>query len=131
LPTSEWAMLFCSAYAQHVVSLALLDLDDGVHGLDHLGEVGVAVVLGIEGRVEALDHVPHGSPVDPGLALGFGEQAHGALEHLGGRVSRRRWWAVLGFAGLGRFFGAGCFDQAVVVAELVAALGSVLVGVDH
>lgn len=95
--------LFCglqaSPSAQHVVGLAFLYLDHGVHGLDQLGEVGVAVVLGIEGGVEALDHVQHGSLVDPGLALRLGEQAHGTLEHLGGRVGPWRRWCVLGFDG--------------------------------
>ena len=33
-----------------------------------------------EGGVEALDPVPDRSLIDPGLALGLGEQAHGALE---------------------------------------------------
>jgi len=85
--------------------------------------------LRIEGGIEPLDHVPDRSLVDPGFALGLGEQANRTLEQFGRRVGGWWGWCVLGLGGLGCFFGAGGLDQAVVVTELVAALGPVLVGV--
>ena len=90
----------------------------------------------VEGRVQPLHHVPHAALADPRVAAGVGQQPHRAAEQLGGRVGfghgvRRGLRLCTGGHGVGFLRGSGGRrggHQAVVVAELVAALGPMPVG---
>lgn len=76
-----FAVLFhLSSQSDQLVRFTFSDFYQPIQRLHHGWKTVVAVVSGIECRIQALDHVPDGPFVDPGVTFGLSKKCDGALE---------------------------------------------------